>query len=370
MITKLIFYNNFHNGDIHFTREFVKDIIKKTSYDEYYFLHKRSQKLLMDIPSLKYGVLNDNCKAEMPYCVINNETYINTHMGVYEIFVDKVTDVSLNVFYDYFQVIFNMLRITMEKKRYYLPSIDYSIFEINNIKEYIEKNKAYIKVLVCNGEVHSNQSMNVDFLSLIDKLSTNFPNIHFILTDKKDLIEKENVFYTNDIIKSTNGDLNEISYLSTFCSSIIGRASGPYSFSGVKENMNDVDKIFIFICSNFSDGAWYDKTLCNKVWINDYTAENIYDIINRELKKLNNYNNLISLTSADNRITLLSIENIPQKIRVEFYLDKDLLYKYSANLIVGMLHWIVPHGYYHTGMIVKCKVYFDETNEYLFQKIV
>ena len=370
MITKLIFYNNFHNGDIHFTREFIKDIIKKTSFDEYYFLHKRSSKLLMDIPNLKYGALNDNCKAEMPYCVINNETYINTHMGVYEIFVDKVTDVSLNIFYDYFQVIFNMLRINMEKKRYYLPSIDYSVFEIDSVKEYIEKNKAFIKVLVCNGEVHSNQSMTVDFLTLVDKLSNDYPNIHFILTDKKDALIKDNVFYTGDVIPTTNGDLNEISYLSTFCSAIIGRASGPYSFAEVKENMNNVDKVFIFICSTFSDGAWYDKTISSKVWINDYTPENIYDIINRELKKLNNYNNLINITSADNRITLSSNENIPKKIRVEFYSEKDLLYTYPTNLTVGMLHWIVPHGHYHTGMPVKCKVYFDDTNEYLFQKIV
>ena len=366
---KLIFYNNFHNGDIHFTRQFIKDIMKKTSYDEYYFLHQRSHKLLLDIPNLKYGPLTDKCKPNMPSCVINDETYINTHMGVYDIFVEKVTDVSLNVFYDYFQIIFNRLRIPMEKKRFYLPTIDYSVFELSGITEYIQNNPKQIKILVCNGDVHSSQSGVVDFKQLIEKLSVDFPDMHFILTDKKDVIEKPNVFYTSDIIKAV-GDLNEISYLSTLCGAIIGRASGPYSFTEVKENMDDVDKTFIFICNVFSDGAWCDKTLCSKVWINNYEFNNILNTVTGELKKLNNYNNLINVVSKDNKIIITPKDNIPFKVRIDFYSGKDLLYDYKTDLVNGIFHWIMPHGYYYTGMEVKCKFYKDETNEYLFQKIV
>jgi len=369
MITKLIFYNNHNNGDIHFTREFVRDIIKKTNYDEYYFLHKRSPKLLMDIPNLKHGILNEYCKVDSPYHVINNETYVNTHLGVYQIFVDKVINVDLPIFYDYFQVIFNKLRIPMENKKSYLPVIDYNVFEINGIKEYLDKNRNAIKVIVCNGSVHSNQSLIVDFKDLVEKLSNEFPHIHFLLTDKKDVIEKDNVLYTSDIIKA-GSDLNEISYLSTFCGAIIGRASGPYSFTEVKENLNDVDKTFIFICNNFTDGAWYDQTLSSKVWINNYDANNIHQTINRELKKLNNYSNLIDVISKDDNVIITPLEDIQPKIRTDFYRDKDLWYQYSGTYTNKVFHWVKPHGHYHTGMEIKCKFYNDETNDYLFQKII
>ena len=368
-MSKLIFFNNFHNGDIHFTREFVKDIMKKTSFDEYHFLHKRNPKLLMDIPNLKYGPLNVNCNQDCPYFIINDETYINTHLGVYEMFVDKVTDVSLHVFYDYFQIIFNRLRIPMDKKRYYIPSIDYNVYEINGIKEYIAANRKPNKVLICNGDTHSNQSMPVDFKRLIESFSTEFPDVHFIATDKRDYEERPNIFYAKDIIKA-DSDLVEISYLSTFCDIIVGRASGPYSFCEVKDNINNVDKTFIFICNVFSDGIWYDRTICNKVWINNYDYDNIYNTIKSEVKKLNVYNNLFVVSSSENKINIASAETIAPNIRIEFYKDKEFLYKYVSNFTIGTTHWCKPHGFYYTGMEVKCKFYIDETNEYLFQKIV
>jgi hypothetical protein len=368
-MNKLIFYNNFNNGDIHFAREFVKDIMNKTKYDEYYFLHKRSAKLLQDIPNLKYGPLNEYCNPDSPFHVVNNEIYVNTHMGVYEMFVEKVTDVSLYVFYDYFQMIFNRLKIPMEKKRFYIPSINYDAYEIQGIKDYIATSVANIKILVCNGDVYSAQSGAFDFKPVIEKLAEDYPDIHFILTDKKDLIEKTNVFYTTDIIKAV-GDLNEISYLSTFCNVIIGRASGPYSFCEVKQNMNDVDKTFIFICNVFSDGAWYDRTVCNKVWINNYEFNNIYETIKNEVSRLDNYGNLFAVISKDNKIMIIPAEDVPQKIRIEFYREKDLWYTYTTPFNKGIFHWIVPHGFYKTGMEIKCKFYIDETNQYLFQRIV
>lgn len=366
MINKLIFYNNNNNGDIHFTREFVRDIIGKTSYDEYYFYHKRSPKLLMDIPNLQHGQLNINCKTNLQFYIVNNETYINTHLlGL----LDSPKSVNLDIFYDYFQIIYDKLKIPIEPKRHYLPIIDYNQFEISNVNEYLLNNKSFPKVLICNGDVHSNQSFPLDFKFLIEKVATEFPQIHFILTDKKDIIEMPNVLYSTDII-NTFGDLNEISYLSKFCSIIIGRASGPYSFAEVKENFDDPDKTFIFLCYIFSDGMWYEQTLCSKIWINEADMNNIYEIIQKQLKLTTNYNNMFDVTSSDNKIIITPFSNIPHPIRIDFYQDINLLYKYSTTFINGIFHWVQPHGHYQTGNPIKCKFYNDETNEYLFQKMV
>ena len=41
---KKLYFNNFncHNGDLHYYRAFIKDIINKTDFDEYYLLEKKS----------------------------------------------------------------------------------------------------------------------------------------------------------------------------------------------------------------------------------------------------------------------------------------------------------------------------------------
>ena len=46
---KLIFYNNFHNGDIHVSRDFVKDIVSKINFSEAIYYHENSYTILKDI---------------------------------------------------------------------------------------------------------------------------------------------------------------------------------------------------------------------------------------------------------------------------------------------------------------------------------
>lgn len=366
---KLIFFNHFNNGDIHYAREFIKDIINKTNYDEYYFLSKRSHRLLMDIPQLKNGPLDQNCLIDSPFYDINKDTYINTHLNVYEIFVDKVVDASLDTFYDYFSIIFNKLKIPFEKKRFYIPSIDYSVYEINGINEYINNNRKIIKILICNGDVHSAQSLFVDFNILIQKLSEEHPNIHFILTNKIDY-QRENILYTNEIIKSTHdSDLNEISYLSTHCSMIIGRSSGPYTFSNVKENLNNPDKILVSLCNIVTDLVFYNKVLCTKIWINNFDPINIYESINNQIFKLNSYSNIFDVKSIDDKIYITLLDDCDEEIRIDFYRDKEILYTFNNRFVKGFSYWVKPHGhYYKDSWKVKCLFY--RGNDYLFEKTV
>jgi hypothetical protein len=43
----LIFFNYFHNGDIHVSREFVKDILNKTNFNNHIYYHHNSKKKKM-----------------------------------------------------------------------------------------------------------------------------------------------------------------------------------------------------------------------------------------------------------------------------------------------------------------------------------
>lgn len=370
-MNKLIFYNNNNSGDIHFSREFIKDIMRKTSFDEYHHLNKRSPKLTMDIPDLQYAPLNEYCKPNSTFYTINNGTYINTHLGgAYDLTERKLYDVDINVFYDYFYNIFCKLKIRMENKKFYIPEIDYNYFKTDTLNKYLESNKTVNKVLVCNGDVYSNQSFAVDFIKLVSSLATDYPQMHFILTNKSEFIDLPNIFYTDDIINSTGSDLNEISYLSTHCSVIIGRASGPYSFTEVKKNMNDMDKIFIFLCNIFSDGIWCEQTSCSKVWINNDNYENIYDTIKTQLKNINNIKNLFQIVSKDDRIYITPLETIPFEIRIECYNEISLVYRYTSLFSFGAQHWILPYAHYTTGVPIKCKFFNNENGDYLFESLI
>lgn len=368
-MNKLIFFNHFNNGDIHYAREFIKDIINKTNYDEYYFFSKRSHRLLIDISKLNPGSLDQNCLIDSPFYNVNSDTYINTHLNVYEIFVDKVVDASLDTFYDYFQIIFNKLKIPIERKKYYIPTVDYSVYDVININEYINNNRKNIKILICNGEVHSSQSLFVDFNNLVEKLSDNYPNIHFILTNKINT-ERENILYTSDIIKSTHdSDLNEISYLSTYCSMIIGRSSGPYTFTNVKQNLNDPDKILVSMCNIVTDLVFYNKVLCTKVWINNFDPINIYETINYQIPKINSYSNIFDVKSVDDKIFITLLDDCDDEITIEFYRDKEILYNFTNRFAKGFSYWVKPHGHYHKdSWKVKCQFY--KGKDYLFQKVI
>lgn len=282
---RLIFYNNWHNGDLHNSREFVKDIINKTRFDEYYYIHNRPPKILKDIPKIIYHFPNELCDNNKIIFTIENDTYINTWLGASGTINTGNVPPSLELFYIYFKFIYNKLSIEIEKEEnYYIPQIDYNQYDIKNIKNYLKENKK--RVLISNGKVWSYQSGDFNFNYIINKLSDDFENIDFILTDDTNKLNKNNILYTSDIIQCGEGDLNEISYLSTQCDIIIGKGSGPYTFSIVKENVFDPNKCFIFITHSYSDGSWNLKAPFKKIWINNYQEEYIYEIIRKKLNKM------------------------------------------------------------------------------------
>lgn len=281
---RLIFYNNWHNGDIHLTREFVKDIIRKTNFNEYFYLHNNSHKLLKDIENLQFDNTNKYCLDSNIILQINYDIYVNVWIGM-GYHIEDIGVPTLKSYYTLFNYIFRKLNISIEKMDYYIPDINYEKFEIERIKEFQSKNNRK-KILIDNVEVMSYQSNNFNFNYIIDKLSDEYTEIDFILTNNQSKILKNNVFYTSDIINASNGDLNEISYISTFCNIIVGKTSGPYTYTVVKQNINDFNKSYICICNELLNAFWFISvnSNCNKIWINQYDENLILDIIRNEIK--------------------------------------------------------------------------------------
>lgn len=303
MPKRIVFFNYFHNGDIHLSRGFVRQIMTKIhSIDptvEFAYGHKMAADLLVDIPNLKYdsGALG----------IINNEhvnlhksgdtTYINTwygqqhfkYMNRYAVSIDTLyaaLDDSCKATYG-----FSLSDISTDLSTFF-PVIDYSKFNIAPVQSWLSNHPGK-KILVENGPALSGQADNFPMGSVITQLATKYPDKCFILTSQ-DNIRLPNVFYSDHITRRHGRtDLNEISFISTHCDMIIGRASGVWSFTLTQENL--FKRNIKYLCfSNlvpkkegkfwmnemFEDKVNYSSTI---ITVNESNTNRVIDIIEAHL---------------------------------------------------------------------------------------
>ena len=127
-------------------------------------------------------------------------------------------------------------------------------------------------LLVCNNVVLSGQSPNFDFDLIIDYLSNIFNDFLFIMTNDTKL-SKLNVISADSIIGNKINNLLEISYLSTKCDIIMGRPSGPYIFTLIKDNIINSNKIFIGFSYCEGDTIVIQETKSKSYWFNNFNEE-------------------------------------------------------------------------------------------------
>ena len=139
--------------------------------------------------------------------------------------------------------------------------------------------KEYTKiVLICNGNVNSGQSLNVDLTNTIHMLSNSNPNILFLVTQN---IQNDNTNIVNTSeLTNTTPDLLQISLISTFCDVIVGRASGPYCFTHTKDNLLDSSKTYVSFSFNQNEGIWYKKSKAKQYWDSNLDLNHIFTTIN------------------------------------------------------------------------------------------
>lgn len=275
----ITFVNEWHCGDVHMSRNYVKDLMNIMGSDHTYtFYHPNDISLLSDIPQLQ-------STNTIP---VNSDMYINTWIGQYIHSGIPFEGCNYISYYGVMKKLYENLGLLNHLKPMieYVPSIEYSYFKISNIDNYFELNKNK-HILICNNDVMSGQAPNFSMNFLIDALAVEYPNYTFICTNPSTSIDKySNVIYANDIINvDIKSNLNEISYLSTKCQSIIGRSSGPYSFSLTKENI--LNKKFICFCNKKADNWYHSFDDCQyPIWSNNYSENNILNVVKSVLGKI------------------------------------------------------------------------------------
>lgn len=271
----IYFYNNFHNGDIFYSKEFVRDIKNQIGIDHKY-IHHNSKSILKDFDIEQINTVTPDNNSSLSKR--NDSLYINTWIGQGGGKYLKY-DCSLKSNYLIYTDIFKSLGLEIKPIDYYVPEVNFD--KINKFE--LDKNKKY--VLVCNNNVHSGQSRNFDFNPIIDKLSDDYKDIIFIMTNNYSRLNKPNIITVMDLINHDTENLLEISYLSTQTDIIIGRGSGPYCFSHIKNNMQDPNKTFIAFTFKEDEGKWVpdEASKAKQYWFDKFN--NDVEIIN-SIKKI------------------------------------------------------------------------------------
>jgi hypothetical protein len=282
---KVIFYNCWHNGDIHVSRSLVKktiDIIQsKIGIIDFEYCHKNDACLISDIgiKTIKTDIQYCNTIIHSGVTIKNKKLYFNTWYGISnfamigqygltfkclaKVFENNLKSIGINYSFDD-----DVLDV--------FPSIDFSKFAISGVDNFV-KGKDNL-ILVSDEGVGSAQGNYFQLSDVVKGLCSKFPNHTFILT-RPGASEKigPNVFRSSpDIIKKVGNDLNETAYLSTFCKLIIGRCTGAYTFAMNKQNMYSRNVTMI----SFSD---LDRSGTENFWLGYEGPKYTANVINKKI---------------------------------------------------------------------------------------
>ena len=285
-----------HNGDMFTSRSYLQHITEHLKDCKLEYYHTNHYKTLLDLNITHQGSKKIGHRGDR-FIEKDNKLFVNTWNGVYSkrwypdrehSFYDEGTNFSqLTETWNY---IFNKINefygtdLRIEDKHYYVPSINYNVYNISNIDLFL-KERTNKKILISNGPVRSAQSFNHDMKNIIEDLATKNANIDFYATCRFQT-SLPNIFFTDDIIQDKSGcDLNEISYLSTFCDVIVGKNSGPYIYCLVKENLFNPNKKIIQFNKREHDSLCWDIDIAAKyTYSSNYNDDNIRSVIEDAIK--------------------------------------------------------------------------------------
>ncbi len=265
-IKRLIFYNHYHNGDIHFSREIVAGILKLLPSVPCVYSHACPPDLLADLPALTHdAALLKGLPRNSPYVVdkLSKTVFINTWIGCLgQDVVQECRGINITLLHNIIRA--SLARATglcAPELAQCAPNPDFTRFYVMNIDAFV-RSDTRTRVLISNGKVLSAQSADFDFTPLIESLASKHRDILFIPTNPTPL-RQANIIHSADIIRKNGPDLNENGYLSTFCSAIIGKSSGTYSFSINRVNLQSPKVFLSFVNHPVEASLGFDEPVFN-----------------------------------------------------------------------------------------------------------
>jgi hypothetical protein len=246
---KIVFFNQFHNGDCFVGKQYVAEIVRQLPDVEFSYAHGNHPDIIRDL-GLQHLTLDEipalDRLTRVGQSPDKETTYINTWVGCWQgtlfNFGEHINFVRLhNIWREYFKY----LKLDfVEDPNHYLPCIDHTKFDMTQAESWIANHGDQPTILFCNGTANSGQSRAGDLTQCLDMLSNTFKNWNFVVTHRLDLA-RENIYYTDDIFTGLDNDLNQIAYLAGGCDIIVGKNSGPFSYCQNQKNLMDAALTFL-----------------------------------------------------------------------------------------------------------------------------
>lgn len=287
MIEKLVFFNTWHFGDVHSSKEFVKSVAKQLGDRSIEIVYVNNlDERTMNISSCKHDIFSNyqNIIANpISYYDEHSKTfYWNTWIGHHDLDRKHNYLLQIPMWKSIAEIFYQATGI----------QITFDDDPLNYISE-IEEDSVFKfdipegrNVLVCNSPALSNQTIAGNLVDFVDMASNEYKDLNFICTDMNGL-QKPNIFFTDEITnkKTTGCDLLEIGYLAQFCEMIITKSSGPGTFATNKKTLMDKNKTFIGLTLFETDLPWYGLNILAKTrWTTASYDNIIFDIFKECVK--------------------------------------------------------------------------------------
>ena len=293
MYKNFYFFNWYGNGDILNSKEYVRELAIKLLAEgiaeKVWYLHPKSHKILWDMDAIEQGPITEKCDNSLPFVEHGDDVYFNTWIGRdgrYVLPGIVCTDImNFKMFNDQLRAMGLSVQLSQPIIDY-VPQIDFEQMDIRyklRINRFFQIMSDRKVMLICNGDVHSNQATNFDFGPIIEALCERHSDEVFVATTEfAPSKEYDNLFFTSQLIQTDEGfDLNEIAYLSNGIDLTVGRASGPSVFAQHKENILDPTKKFL-VFSNHPDCVTFLKGARGEAkffWSGETATERVYQEI-------------------------------------------------------------------------------------------
>jgi hypothetical protein len=262
-INKICFYNRWHNGDVFSGKGYMQDLIRQLPDIEFSHSQVNKIKTMGDMPFTHLPIDQIPVTDSHRVSASEDTIYINTWVGGYKDFMfpneEHANYPMLNRMwmYIYDRVAWYLDRPIEHTTNLFalIPTTDWSKFNIAPALAWLE-GKGRI-ALFCNGIAQSSQSQLGTMGEIIKNLAQIHPDVSFVCTTKFStewFPYTSNIYFTDDIFAEVEGgDLNEIGFLSTKAELIVGKNSGPFMFSHVRENIANPNQAFLSLSHRPSD---------------------------------------------------------------------------------------------------------------------
>jgi len=289
-INKLVFFNHYRNGDCFINRNYVRDIIDQIGIDQVYYAHNNHTTITQDLPVTHIRTDNLGSKIhqaiKIGYDQQENTLYINTWVGAtvpkYFNWGQHANFIILEkIWQEYYQALGLEFRGDYTN---YLPGMNFDKYDLTIVNHWLDHNSHRPFILVCNGQQQSDQSDLGNMENIIPVIAEKYPDRIFLVCDKLKFV-RENVYYADDIFNSPVGNLPYITYLSQYADIIVGKNSGPFSFSHLDKNLNNPNKTFLCFSKDFKscltgEGIYYARTLFSDQISDSIVTKIIEKVIN------------------------------------------------------------------------------------------